>query len=290
MVDYDLMCVADLKRVLAEAPVAYLPIGCPEMHGEHLTFGLDAIKAHELCRRMAERGGGAVQPPLHAGTSATTSFNFGNIYISQAVARALYTEYLVGLARVGFRVIIALTGHYPGAQVAVVKHAAADAMAMTGAWTVGLDECELAFDHDYLGDHAGKWETSLYMHLRPDLVHMDHLPDDPDAKLIAAGPEDPRVHASAELGETVSGAIVERMAEFVGMLLEMDSDPVQHGPTKTQMRVATRAMALAHERGDMSPRRDERYQAACADFYAGEFGLATGLVTSAYGIGPGELG
>ncbi len=289
MVDYDLMCVADLRRVMAEAPIAYLPIGAPEMHGEHLTYGLDAIKAHELCRRAARAGGGAVQPPLHAGTTACTSFNFGNVYISQPVARALYTEYLAGLGRVGFRVIVALTGHYPGAQVAVVKHAAADAMAISGAWTVGLDECELAFDHDYFGDHAGKWETSLYMHLRPDLVYMDHLPDDPDARLIAAGPEDPRIHASAELGATVSAAITERLAAFTQMLLAMDADPVQHGPTKTLMRTATRAMALPYEREGAVPRRDEAYQRACELFYSGEFGQATSVIVEGYGIGRGEL-
>ncbi len=290
MVEYDLMFVRDVRRALAEAPVAYLPIGAPEMHGEHLTFGLDAIKAHELCKRMAEAGGGTVQPPLHCGTSAPTSFNFGNVYISVPVARALYTEYLQGLARVGFRVVVALTGHYPGCQSAVVKHAAADAMETTGAWIVGLDECDLALDHGYTGDHAGKWETSIYWHLRPDLVRMDYLPEDPDTPLVAAGPEDPRVHASPELGERVSAIIVERMVAFVRTLLEMDADPVRHGPTKSQMRSAMRAMALAFERGRTSPRREERYQRACEHFYGGEFSQALGLVLQTWEIDRRELG
>lgn len=81
-VEYDKMFVADLREVLRQKPVAYLPIGTPEMHGEHLTFGQDAIKAHELCKRMAEAGGGVVLPALQVGTHVPTSFNFGNIYVS----------------------------------------------------------------------------------------------------------------------------------------------------------------------------------------------------------------
>ena len=278
-VEYDKMFVKDLKQVLAERPVAYLPIGTPEMHGEHLTFGQDGIKAHELCKAAAERGGGAVQPALHVGTQIPMSFNFGNIYFSPSLCQALYQEYMQELARVGFRVIIAVTGHYPGGQVGIVKHAAADAMEESGAWIVGLPEYELAFDLDYTGDHAGKWETSLYWHLRPDLVCMGNLPKDPDAKLIAAGPEDPRVHASQELGEKVCTAIVERMAAFSDKLLAFDKDPVTHGPTHSNLRSALRNMARIHmDPNSGAARRMGEYQEACRLFYDGEFAQANAIL------------
>ncbi len=284
-VEYGKMFVKDLRRVLAEKPVAYLPLGTPEMHGEHLTFGQDGIKAHELCKRMAEKGGGAVLPALHAGTQVPSSFNFGNIYISAQTTQALYQEYLQELARVGFRVIIALTGHYPGCQVAITKHAAVAAMETTGAWIVGLDECELAFDLDYTGDHAGKWETSIYWHLRPDLVCMDNLPKDLSVPLVAAGPEDPRVHASPELGQKVCDAIVERMVAFVDKLLEFDRDPVQHGPTHTHLRNALRAMARVYESRPQPPcRRTEEYHEAATLFYVGEFARAASILTATWDV------
>ncbi len=288
-VEYDKMFVKDLRRVLQERPVAYLPLGAPEMHGEHLTFGQDGIKAHEICKRIAEAGGGAVLPALHAGTAVPTAFNFGNIYISAPVTRARYREFLEGLARGGCRVGGARTGHYPSCQVAMTKHAAADAMETTGAWTVGLDECELSFDLGYRGDHAGKWETSVYWHLRPDLVQMENLPEDLNVRLIAAGPEDPRVHASPELGEQVVATVVERMNGFVDMLLEFDRDPVTHGPTKTTLVSAMRAMAVAHWRGEPVVRRTEEYWQACEHFYAGEFQQAQQLIRQAWAISPAEL-
>ena len=278
-VEYDKMFVKDLVRVFAEKPVAYLPLGTPEMHGEHLTFGQDAIKAHELCKRIAEKAGGAVLPPLHAGMQAPMSFNFGNIYISAAVTQALYREYMQELARIGFRVIVAMTGHYPDCQVSIAKHAAADASEASGAWILALPEYEVAFDLDYTGDHAGKWETSIYWHLRPDLVQMENLPKDLSVALIAAGPEDPRRHASPALGETVCAAIIDRMATFVSRLIEFDRDPVSHGPTHTMMRTALRNMARVFEpRGMPAPRRTPQYQEAAALFYACEFGKANAII------------
>ncbi|MEW6355539.1 MAG: creatininase family protein [Planctomycetota bacterium] len=277
-IEYDKMFPTDLKKVLAQKPIAYLPIGTPEMHGEHLTFGQDAIKAHELCKQIAEKGGGAVLPALHVGLQVPMSFNFGNLYFSPDLCRQLYREYMQELARVGFRVIIAVTGHYPTDQVAIVKHAAADAMEITGAWCVGLAEYELAFDLDYTGDHAGKWETSIYWHLRRDLVCMDYLPKDLGVKLIAAGPEDPRVHASPELGEKVCNAIRDRMVEFADRLLEFDADPITHGPTQSALRTALRTTARVLDLRKGNPRTTAEYQEAARLFYAGEFGQANGIL------------
>ncbi len=278
-VEYDKMFVKDLRRVLAERPVAYLPIGTPEMHGEHLSYGQDGIKAHELCKCIAQKAGGAVLPPLHAGTSVPKGLNFGNIYISMSAAKTLYQEYMQELARIGFRVILAMTGHYPYCQVVAVKQVAADAADATGAWIVGFGEYELGFDLGYCGDHAGKWETSIYWHLRPDLVCMDNLPKDPNVRLIAAGPEDPRSHASRELGEKVCVAIADRAAAFVDKLLELDKDPVQSGPTHTLMNMALRNMARAIESNMASNVRvNPKYHEALAAFYACDFGRANALL------------
>ena len=187
------------------------------------------------------------------------------------------------LARIGFRAIIALTGHYPSGQVVVTKRAAANAMDLTGAWIVGLAEYELALEHGYTGDHAGKWETSLYWHLRPDLTRMENLPDDLSVPLIAAGPEDPRVHASQDLGAATCTTIVERLVAFVDRLLEFDRDPVTHGPTHSQMSSALQSMARAHEgHGRGTCRRTDEFREACSLFYAGEFAKANAVLRQAW--------
>src|SRR5207244_1788356 len=45
----------DLEAILAEAPVAYVPLGTSEHHGWHLPVGFDGLKAYALCQRVAEQ-------------------------------------------------------------------------------------------------------------------------------------------------------------------------------------------------------------------------------------------
>ncbi len=59
-----------------------------------------------------------------------------------------------------------------------------------------------------VGDHAAKWETSLLMTLRPELVDMSRLPDDPEEELFGVGGIDPRDSASAKYGEAGVQAII----------------------------------------------------------------------------------
>ena len=54
-------------------------------------------------------------------------------------------------------------------------------------------------------DHAAMNETSPVMALRPDLIQMEGLPADLGQWPIAVGGEDPRVHASPELGRKAIG-------------------------------------------------------------------------------------
>ena len=58
----ELMTPDELERVLAEAPVAFVPVGTFEHHGWHLPVCFDGIKAHALCERVAERTGGTGLP------------------------------------------------------------------------------------------------------------------------------------------------------------------------------------------------------------------------------------
>ncbi len=50
-----------------EFPVAFLPLGVLEYHGEHLAVGLDGLKSEKLCDLAAQRSGGFSFPPLWYG-------------------------------------------------------------------------------------------------------------------------------------------------------------------------------------------------------------------------------
>ncbi len=68
-VRYEEMMPHEIAAARKEKPVAYLPIGGIEWHGEHNPVGLDTVKAHELCIRAAQKGGGLAMPALFWGES-----------------------------------------------------------------------------------------------------------------------------------------------------------------------------------------------------------------------------
>ena len=73
-------------------------------------------------------------------------------------------------------------------------------------------------------DHAGHWETSLLMYLRPELVDMSEIADadlDSEEGKKEAGiyGKDPRKHASAELGRTIAESISNWIGEKAKELL-----------------------------------------------------------------------
>jgi creatinine amidohydrolase len=67
-VQWERMLPAEFRAAVDALPVAFLPLGTVEWHGEHNALGLDALKAHALCVEAAKRaGGGVVHPPLYGG-------------------------------------------------------------------------------------------------------------------------------------------------------------------------------------------------------------------------------
>lgn len=233
---WELMLPHDWVRARKHVPVAYLPLGRLEWHGRHLPLGLDAVKAHALCLRIAERAGGIVMPPLYYGDDPTqvADLHFKNGHqISEALAidRAeyeakteavgweLYERLLQSIfaeiERVGFLAAVVVAGHYP-----LHGPAARAAESYTQRGALKIFTCigfDLVKDLGFQGDHAARWETSLLLALRPELVDLSRLEGQEEPPLGVLG-EHPR-DASAEYGEEAIRHIVERVHQKVGALL-----------------------------------------------------------------------
>ena len=52
-----------------------------------------------------------------------------------------------------------------------------------------------------MSDHGAMLETSIMMKYRPQLVHIENLPEDPDTWPVGIRGYDPRKYASTEKGE-----------------------------------------------------------------------------------------
>jgi len=205
-VQMQFMRPSQLEAAARAFPVVYVPFGLIEWHGRHLPLGNDALKAHGILVKTAEKFGGVVYPPVF----------FHNGFRQEALVPVL-TDLFDHLKKTGFRVIMGVSGHNVHEQIEMINTAlnpvvADGTVAGIGLWEVTLSECEESYT-----DHAAKWETSNMMFFYPDLVDMSELGTEPLAPDMkppdGIGGLDPRQHASAGVGRRN----VELAADAIGM-------------------------------------------------------------------------
>jgi creatinine amidohydrolase len=183
----------DRARTLAIVPVSPL-----EQHGPHLPVGVDYLAARHFAeaigeRLVARRPGWTVLlgPTLPLGSFAFEAV--GTIGVRQHVVRDAVVDYGRALARAGFRFVLVANGHAgPGHLVALEEAAAIvsrryrvtmASIAGHMAWEflrgrylprieAALGRSLTAEERQAFADdaHAGWWETSLMLLLRPELV------------------------------------------------------------------------------------------------------------------------
>jgi len=244
-VRYEEMLPHEIVEARTKCPIAYVPIGGLEWHGEHLAVGNDTVKAHALAVRCAEVGGGLAMPALFWGDNRESNLmetnhdpqgliaekmglpreNFAPGYMRKDAYEQdkSYVDLLVHILRqlesLGFKVIVILAGHYP-----LLNHAraAVELYSLSGkarAWAAtGYELVRDVFPD--AGDHAAKWETSLLMALRPELVDLSRLPKDTSVPLIGVGGIDPRTEASPEFGGKAVDEVVGRIVAEAQKLLK----------------------------------------------------------------------
>ncbi len=214
----------DLEDAKAACATVFQPLGTIEWHGVHNILGLDAVKAHALCLRAAQKGGGVVAPPLFGGVGGLSEPHTFIMDPEDDVFSKLLRPWLEQLcremARDGFRAIIILTGHYGAAQQIVVRETAVRMSRALSIPVLGTPEYWLALDAGYTGDHAAWGETSLMMHLFPDTVDLTRLGKPPYQGI---GGRDPK-ESSAEDGRRITETIVSRLATLAQKMPTWNSE------------------------------------------------------------------
>lgn len=231
---YELLYGEELDWLRRERPLAWLPLGILEQHGEHLPWGLDGLKAHAVCLRLAERLGGVVLPAQHlAGVHGdcrnADEAGFrrrraaaGDLLYREQTFRTHLWETVESLANLGFRVIVAYSGHYPEVQTHIVKEVA-DAFTATGDATVIPFWEPLACGD---GDHGGRWETSIYLALDPEGVRLEAIREERTGQAGFYRGQDVRSHASSAFGEQALARIEAYLDEAIRTAFATTGDPM----------------------------------------------------------------
>jgi len=255
VVEYAKLTPPDFRKRLADAPIAYLPLGTLEWHGEHLPLGSDGLQSFEFMKVLAREAGGIVLPMLHLGPDTMLMVEGKELYgcdhwlsrpgsreyfpaqqldgsaywIPDDVFGSILENSIKQLVRAGFRIIVA-HGHGPS-NLHVIKHwreweERYDVMIYTcWAWNV-RGEYDKESDErarEGLGimiDHAARNETSLMMYFYPELVQLENLPSDTAIWPKGVSGHDPRTTASPELGQEAVEYHVDRMKKILAEALE----------------------------------------------------------------------
>ena len=170
----------EIHAELARASRVYLPLGTIEWHCEHLPVGLDALTAHGVCLRAAQRSGGLVYPTLHYGTGGGHGIYPWTVMMetgSEIVAQLRKT--LARLEVFGVAQAVLFTGHFADEQIAMVRQLALDWQAEGHTLQVRALSINMLPNSPIAPDHAGPFETTLLHALWPERVDIGQLPPKP---------------------------------------------------------------------------------------------------------------
>ena len=170
--------------------VAVLPVATYEDHGYHLPIDVDVVLATEICDRAVARipEEAVLIPAVTHGYSPHHMDFPGTLTIGWDTFIKYVKDVCMSLAHHGFTRILIVNGHGSNtaplemsARLTVVETEGRVLCASVNHWGVRTvrELGKTLRDSEFGGtSHAGEYETSLYLALRPDLAEMDKAVDE----------------------------------------------------------------------------------------------------------------
>lgn len=172
---------ADLREIgTTDGSVVVVPVGSIEQHGHHLPVATDTILVEAMVdagvERVADDIPVVVTPPVWSGFSPHHLSFGGTLSLSFDNLRAVLEDIALTAVENDFDAVLFVNGH--GGNQPLIDAVVSTIGTETDAEVLGTtyfqlatDEVEALRDSDTGGmAHGGEFETSLMLHLRPDLV------------------------------------------------------------------------------------------------------------------------
>lgn len=180
-----------------------IPTGAFEQHGPHLPLGTDAMLSTAIAEAVARRTGARVAEPFSYGYKSQQKSGGGNhlpgtISLDAATLIALTRDLVHGFLAQGVRNIVVLNGHYEnyqflyeGVDLALrdlgLGPGAEQSVVLLSYWDFVSDRTlATVYPEGFPGwdiEHGGVLETSLMLHLHPELVDLGRAVSHPAATL-----------------------------------------------------------------------------------------------------------
>lgn len=178
----------DEVRALAPDAVTVLPVASTEQHGPHMATVTDTAILDEVVSRATTKAG----KDLHVLVAPTQPYGAsdhhlpfgGTLSLTSETFASVLKDLLRSLALSGAQQVLLLNGH--GGNAPTCRTVAADAArehGITVATCSYWDAIEAPKAEEGFPGHAGRFETSLMLAARGDLVHLDRARPSPGALL-----------------------------------------------------------------------------------------------------------
>lgn len=188
LVDLITIATAEDERQ-RDAAVAIMPVGSFEQHGAYLPLVTDTVVACAIAREVAEAYPVMLLPPITVSCSHEHAAWRGTVSISARTLHLMIEDMATSLKRSGVERLVLINGHggnYILSNV-VQEYTAAHGPTMS-LFPMGRDWAKARTDAGMVTDshedlHAGELETSLLLHVAPEMVRAgnetaDWLADD----------------------------------------------------------------------------------------------------------------
>lgn len=180
------LATTDFARIDPQRTIAVLPVSATEQHGPHLPLATDAIINEGILRaalaRLPAQASVLALPALPIGDSLEHTRFAGTLSADLEALLGLWLSVGRSVARAGVRKLVIFNSH--GGQKAHVDQVALRLRAECGLLVVRAHSFALGLPHGLFGAdelahglHGGAVETSLMLHLRPELVRRGALAD-----------------------------------------------------------------------------------------------------------------
>ncbi len=223
--------------------IAVVPLACTEPHGIHLPVGTDRIIVGEIARRTADRldASTVLLPTWTLGSSGDHVGEAGAVYLKFETLWAVVRDVVTALHEHGIHQVAVINNH--GSAMTgtarpmgnfIVKTAVRqlnyETPGLTAIWVQPFSAARSALKEILPSAaselHAGALETSLLLHLAPDLVGTtppDYVPSvspsylhfAPFSKLAPTGIWGRPSEASAEAGARALDLIVRATVDYI---------------------------------------------------------------------------
>ena len=167
--------------------LAIPPVGATGQHGRPLPLGVDTLSAVAVAEGVSARTGFPVLPALPIGCSLGHSKRWpGTLSLRpETLARVVY-EIAEWVEAAGFKRLVILNGHVTNWAPlrCALENVRVDfpevRIALRSIWEITREIGQVYFRDGGTNFHANAAETSLMLHLHPDLVDMSKAKDEPD--------------------------------------------------------------------------------------------------------------